>query len=83
MTTSLVIARDRFHYIRRLKKRIDRLDETLRSTRDIERAKQMLMTSRDLSEQEAYDYLRRRAMKQRVSIAALASAVVDSDMLLG
>jgi len=83
VTTSLVIARDRFQYIKRLQKRIDRLDETLRSTRQIERAKQILMSSRDMNEQEAYDYLRRNAMKRRVSIAVLATAVVDSDMLLG
>lgn len=82
VTTSLVIARDRFQYIKRLQKRIDRLDETLRSTRQIERAKQILMASRDMNEQEAYDYLRRNAMKRRVSIAVLATAVVDSDMLL-
>ena len=83
VVTSLVIARDRYQYIKRLKKRIDRLDETLRSTRDIERAKQILMISRKINEQEAYDFLRRSAMKRRVSIAALATAVVDSDMLLG
>ena len=47
--------------------RIDKLDETLRSFRSVERAKSILMEKRNLDEEEAYHFMRRQAMSQRVS----------------
>jgi AmiR/NasT family two-component response regulator len=83
VVTSLVMARSQFLYFRRLQMRVARMDETLRATRDIERAKQILMTTRRMSEEEAYDCLRRNAMDRRLTIAAVATAIVDSQMVLG
>jgi AmiR/NasT family two-component response regulator len=83
IATALVLARNQFLYFRRLQMRIARLDETLRATRDIERAKQILMKARDLSEAEAYEWMRRNAMNRRQTIAAVATAIVDSHMVLG
>ena len=82
VVTSLVLARNQFLYFRRLQMRIARMDETLRAARDIERAKQILMQTRSMSEEQAYDCLRRNAMDRRLTIAAIASAIVDSHMLL-
>ena len=81
--TSLIMARNQFLYIRRLQMRITRMDETLRAARDIERAKHILMTSRCISEEEAYEYIRRNAMNRRLTIAAVARAIVDFDMVVG
>ena len=83
IATALALARNQFLYFRRLQMRIARLDETLRATRDIERAKQILMKARDLSEAEAYEWMRRNAMNRRQTIAAVATAIVDSHMVLG
>ncbi len=80
---SLVLARDHFLYQRRLHKRVDKLDETLRTMRNVERAKAILMQSRKISEDEAYHYLRRQAMERQVTIGVLANVVVDSQGLLG
>lgn len=80
---SLVVARAQFLYERRLRGRIDKLDETLRTMRTVERAKSILIQSRSISEEEAYHYLRRQAMERRVSIGAIATAIVDSQNLLG
>ncbi len=81
--TSLAIARAQFLYERRLRSRIDKLDETLRSFRSVERAKAILMQTRKIDEEEAYHFMRRQAMSRRVSISAVAAAIVDSHDVLG
>lgn len=81
--TSLALARAQFLYERRLRSRIDKLDETLRSFRSVERAKTILMQTRKLDEDEAYHFMRRQAMNRRVSISAVAAAIIDSHDVLG
>jgi AmiR/NasT family two-component response regulator len=81
--TSLSIARAQFLYEQRLRTRIDKLDETLRAFRSVERAKSILMEKRKLDEEAAYHFMRRQAMSQRISIGAVAAAIVDSHDILG
>ena len=78
----LSLARSHFLYERRLRGRIDKLDESLRTMRSVERAKSLLMRVKNITEEEAYNYLRRQAMERRVTIGAVASAIVDSYDLL-
>lgn len=80
---ALTLARDRFGYEQRLSERIDKLDETLRAIRTVERAKAILMTGRGMSEEKAYQFLRKQAMAKRVSIGRLSAALIDSEELLG
>ena len=80
--TSLAVGRAQFHE-QRLRARIDKLDETLRSFRSVERAKGILMDKRRLDEEQAYHFIRRQAMSQRVSVAAVAAAIIDSNDILG
>lgn len=81
--TSLVVAHSHFQYDHRLRTRIDKLDENLRAMRSVERAKSILMSTRSLREEEAYNFIRRQAMDRRVSISAVAAAIVDSHEILG
>lgn len=60
--TSLAVGRAQFLYEQRLRARIDKLDETLRSFRSVERAKGILMDKRRLDEEQAYHFIRRQAM---------------------
>jgi AmiR/NasT family two-component response regulator len=83
VVASLALARAQFLYERRLRSRIDKLDETLRAFRSVERAKTILMQTRKLDEEEAYHFMRRQAMSRRISITAVAAAIVDSNELLG
>jgi AmiR/NasT family two-component response regulator len=83
IVTSLVLAHSRFAYERRLRGRIERLDGTLRSTRSVERAKTILMGARSMAEDQAYHFLRSQAMERRVSVGAIAAAIVDAHDLLG
>jgi AmiR/NasT family two-component response regulator len=79
---ALAMARDLFGYEQRLSARINKLDENLRTMRTVERAKTILITGRGMSEDEAYQFLRKQAMAKRVSIGRLSAAVVDSAELL-
>ncbi|MEJ2374720.1 MAG: ANTAR domain-containing protein [Pseudolabrys sp.] len=81
--TSLVLARNQFQFIRRLRSRIARLDENIKAIRDIERAKSIIMDMRRVGEDEAYAYLRSQAMERRTTVASFASHLVDSHQLLG
>ena len=81
--TSLSIAYGLFRYERRLRQRIEKLDDNLRTTRTVEQAKLILMRGKGLSEEDAYNHLRKQAMHRRVSIGALASAIVDTQDLIG
>lgn len=81
--SSLVLARSQFEYERRLRSKIEKLDENLRSMRTVERAKAILMATRQMPETEAYGFIRRQAMDRRVSASAVAAAIVDSFELLG
>lgn len=76
--SSLVVARSHFLYEQRLRKRINQLDENLLSVRNIERAKVILMEKMGLNEDEAYVQLRRQAMERRITVSALASAIIDA-----
>lgn len=81
--SSMIVARSHYQYERRLRQRIEKLDDNLRSMKTIERAKVIMMQANNLNEEEAYKQLRRRAMQRRVTIGALASSIVDSQELLG
>lgn len=76
LLTSTQVAWSLFRYEQRLRDRISRLDENLRSIRYIERAKLALMKSKNLEEADAYRQLRDTAMSQRVSIVEVAEAIL-------
>lgn len=81
--TALVIAWDHFSFARRQRSRIARLDENVRSLRDIERAKLVIMAEKNISEYKAFNVLRDMAMERRITIAALAASLVDTKHIVG
>ncbi|MDE4399372.1 ANTAR domain-containing response regulator, partial [Phaeobacter gallaeciensis] len=80
--TTLLMAREHYEYECRLRGRIDKLDESLRGVRTVERAKSILISDRNLNEEAAYDFMRQRAMEKRVPIVAIATLIVDTHELL-
>jgi AmiR/NasT family two-component response regulator len=82
LDTSVMLALDHFGYIRRLRTRIARVEENVRAIRTIEKAKQTLMSLHRIDEDEAFHMLRDMAMQKRVTIASLASHLVDSADIL-
>jgi len=79
---NIVVARNNLRYQRRQLRKVAKLEETLRSYRKVEQAKAILMERRKIGEPEAYRYLRDQAMRRRVPISVIATAVVDSNEVL-
>ncbi len=75
LTTAIAMARQE----RRLKKRIQSLDETLKARRAIEQAVSILSESKGILEEEAYKRLRDKSMKDKCSIASIAHAIIASN----
>lgn len=80
---SLAMAREHFLYEQRLRGRIEKLDENLKAMRTVEKAKSILMRSKNIGEDDAYNFLRTQAMERRVTISVIAKAVVESFEILG
>lgn len=75
LTTAVSLAR----HEARLKKRVDSLDETLKSRRKIEQAVQILAESRSISEAEAYKRIREKSMQSKMTIARIAEAIISAN----
>lgn len=82
LLTSVIAARSIFRYEERLRTKVRKLEETLRSVRKVEQAKSILMKNKNIEEQEAYEYLRKCAMDRRVPIGKVAAAVIDANDIL-
>jgi AmiR/NasT family two-component response regulator len=79
---NVVLARNTAKYQLRQLGKIAKLEETLRSYRKVEQAKAILMQQRAIGEPEAYNFLREQAMRRRVPVGVIASAVVDLNEVL-
>lgn len=80
---NVMLALNQFRYGQRIRSKIERLEENIRSLRVIERAKAILMSKRKIGDEEAYQAIRELAMSKRVSVAMIATVIVDSSELLG
>ncbi len=78
----IVVARQASRYQQRMQSKIAKLEETLRLFRKVEQAKTVLMNRRNLDEPRAYAYLREQAMRRRVPVGVIATAIVESDAVL-
>lgn len=78
----LLVARNNAKFQQRQQSKIARLEDTLRSYRKVEQAKTILMQQREISEPEAYNFLREQAMRRRVTVGIIASAVVELNEVL-
>lgn len=75
---SLVLARSLHGYQNRLQAKVAKLEETLKSRRDIERATRILMQVRGLSEEKAYQLVRQQATVQRIALGVVARSIITS-----
>ncbi len=66
----------RFEQFHALQREFDDIEEKLADRKVIERAKGILMQSRNLSEDDAYRALRKQAMQSNARLAAVAAQVV-------
>jgi len=76
--SALVLARSAKQYQDRQQHKIEKLEETIRSRRLIERATRLLMEREQLAEPAAYAHLRSQATRLRVSVAEVAAMLVEA-----
>ncbi len=79
---NIVLARNTAKFQARQLGKIAKLEETLRTYRKVEQAKAILMRQRAMDEPAAYNFLREQAMRRRVPVGVIASAVVDLNEVL-
>ena len=78
----VAVARSNVSFQRRLRNKIAKLEERLRTVRKVDQAKAILMAQRHLDEPQAFAFLRELAMRRRVPIGLVASLVVESNEVL-
>jgi response regulator NasT len=73
----------RFNSFNRLREELDRTKQALEDRKIIDKAKGILMKSRNLSEDEAYALMRKAAMNESRRLADVAQSIVTAAKLLG
>lgn len=79
----LVMARRIWDEQRKLNQKIDSLQEKIRSNREINQAKAILMKLYNISEEEAYCRIRSQAMAKRASTVDIAHSIINAADILG
>ncbi len=83
LLSTLVLARALNAYDRRMQAKIRKLEEQLRTRREVERATRMLMQLKTLSEAEAYEWMRSQATRLRQSVGEVAQHVLSASDVFG
>ena len=79
----LDVARARFAAEQSLRDELEKTRGELAARKTIERAKGLLMESRNLSESDAFALMRRMAMDQQTSLLVLSEQIIAAKKLLG
>jgi AmiR/NasT family two-component response regulator len=82
LLTNLIIARSIWIERQDASKRIRKLERRLAGNNQIAKAKTILMETQSLTEEGAYDCIRRRAMAMRLPMEELAHAIINAHTLL-
>jgi len=79
LTPAIEIAMSRHLQMRSLREEVSDLHDRLETRKVIDRAKGILMAALNLSEPEAFSWIQRAAMDRRISMKAVAQAVISPD----
>ena len=82
LLTQLAIARSLWLRQQGAGQRMQKLERKLAGMQRIQRARLILMASQGMTEEEAYQTLRRQAMSKRMSLEDMASAIINAHDLL-
>ncbi|UPK07785.1 ANTAR domain-containing protein [Bradyrhizobium sp. 170] len=81
--SSLVLARSAHGYARRLQGKVQKLEETLKARRDVDKAVKILVSLKKIGETEAYELIRQQATQKRLSMAQVAATIIGAQEVLG
>ncbi|MFW5329660.1 ANTAR domain-containing response regulator [Hydrogenophaga sp. ZJX-1] len=76
--STLVLSRASQGYQERLQGKIEKLESTIKSRRQLEKAIRVLVENQGLSETKAYEYMRERATSMRVTVAEVAGLILET-----
>ncbi len=82
LLTSIVLARHQFESKRASERHVSKLERRLAGLRKMAKAKEILMQTHTISEQEAYSVIRNQAMVKRVTTDEIADAVIKASEIL-
>lgn len=80
--TQLTVARSMWLERQQAMRHIQKVERKLAGLQNIQRAKSILMAAQGLSEDEAHQSIRRKAMSKRVPIEDMALAIINANDLL-
>jgi AmiR/NasT family two-component response regulator len=81
--SSLVLARSLRGYTRRLEGKVQKLEDTLKARRDVDKAAKILVCLKKVSEFEAYELIRQQATQKRSTMADIAVSIINAQETLG
>jgi two-component system, response regulator PdtaR len=81
--SSLVLARSLRGYTRRLEGKVQKLEDTLKARRDVDKAVKILVALKQISEFEAYELVRQQATQKRLTMAEIAMSIINAQEMLG
>jgi two-component system, response regulator PdtaR len=81
--SSLVLARSLRGYTRRLEGKVQKLEDTLKARRDVDKAVKILVALKKVSDFEAYELLRQQATQKRLTMAEIAASIINAQEMLG
>src|ERR1700751_1075330 len=81
--SSLVLARSMRGYTRRLESKVQKLEETLKARRDVDKAVKILVTLKKIGEAEAFELIRQQATARRLTMAEIAVSIINAQEVLG
>jgi len=76
--STLVLARASQGFQQRLQGKIDKLESTIKSRRQIEKAIRVLVEQQRMTEAQAYEYMRERATGLRVTVADVSAMLLEA-----
>jgi AmiR/NasT family two-component response regulator len=81
--SSLVLARSLRGYTRRLEGKVQKLEDTLKARRDVDKAVKILVALKKISEFEAYELVRQQATQKQLTMAEIAASIINAQEMLG
>jgi two-component system, response regulator PdtaR len=81
LVPALEVALGRFHEIKALHDQAQSLEEQLASRKLVDRAKGRLMDGHGLSEQDAFTFIQRTAMQQRMTMRVVSEQVLAGELV--
>lgn len=83
LLTAIAVAVNQAEKARTREKYMARLEQRLTAQRKIAKAKAILMQTRNMSEEDAYNLIRNRAMTKRMTTEEIADAVIKANEIMG